>query len=47
LKITGRFVCTSEAQEALHKIKELLMKAPFLVPPINGEPLLLYITATM
>ena len=27
-------------------VKLLLMKAPILVPPINGEPLLLYIAAT-
>ena len=27
-------------------VKLLLMKAPILVPPIDGEPLLLYIMAT-
>ena len=27
-------------------VKLLLMKAPILVPPIDGEPLLLYIAAT-
>ena len=27
-------------------VKWLLMKAPILVPPIDGESLLLYITAT-
>ena len=27
-------------------IKQLLTKAPILVPPIDGEPLLLYIAAT-
>ena len=36
-----------EAQEALDKVKQLLMKAPILVPPTNGESLLLYIVATM
>ena len=36
-----------EAQEALDKVKKILMKAPILVPPNNGEPLLLYIAATM
>ena len=36
-----------EAQEALDTIKQLLMKAPILVPPTDGEPLLLYIVATM
>ena len=35
-----------EAQEALNKVKQLLMKAPILVPSINEEPLLLYIAAT-
>ena len=28
-------------------VKQLLMKAPILVPSTDGEPLLLYITATM
>ena len=27
-------------------VKQLLTKAPILVPPIEGEPLLLYIMAT-
>ena len=27
-------------------VKQPLTKAPILVPPINGEPLLLYIAAT-
>jgi hypothetical protein len=31
----------------LDKVKELLMKASILVPPTDGEPLLLYIVATM
>ena len=35
-----------EAREALDKVKEILMKALILVPPTNGEPLLLYIAAT-
>jgi hypothetical protein len=35
-----------EAQEALDKLKELLMKAPILVLRIEREPLLLYIMAT-
>ena len=35
-----------EAQEALDIVKQLLMKAPILVPPTDGEPLLLYIVAT-
>ena len=37
----------SEAQEALDMVKQLLMNAPILVPPIDGEPILLYIAATM
>jgi hypothetical protein len=41
-----RFAWTSEAQEALDKFKELVTKAPFLAPPIDREPLLLYIAAT-
>lgn len=43
---SDRFAWTSKAQEALDKLKELLKKAPFLVPPIDKEPLLLYIAAT-
>ena len=35
-----------EAQEALDTVKQLLTKAPILVPPTNREPLLLYIAAT-
>jgi hypothetical protein len=46
LKKTDRFMWTAEAQEALDKFKELLMKAPILVPLVEREPLLLYITAT-
>jgi hypothetical protein len=38
---------TDEAEEALDKVKELLMKAPILVPLAKKEPLLLYIVATM
>ena len=36
-----------EAQEALDKVKQLLTKASILVPSTDGEPLLLYIAATM
>jgi hypothetical protein len=35
-----------EAQEALDKLKALLMKAPILIPPAKEEPLLLYVTTT-
>ena len=47
LKKADRFEWTSEAQEALDMIKMLLTKAPILVPPTDGESLLLYIVATM
>ena len=46
LKKTDQFAWTLEAQEALDKLKVLLTKAPILVPPAEGEPLLLYIAAT-
>ena len=46
LKKADHFEWTSEAQEALDKVKQLLMKASILVPPTDGEPLMLYITAT-
>jgi hypothetical protein len=39
-------VWTAEAQAALDKVKELLTKASILVPLVEKEPLLLYITAT-
>ena len=35
-----------EAQEALNKVKEILMKIPIQVLPTDGEPFLLYIAAT-
>ena len=46
LKKADRFKWTLEAQEALDKVKQLLMKAPILVPPTEEESLLLYIAAT-
>jgi hypothetical protein len=46
LKKTDRFARTPEAQEVLDGIKALLTKAPILVPPTEGEPLLLYVAAT-
>ena len=36
-----------EAQKALNTVKQLLTKASILVPPTDGEPLLLYIIFTM
>ena len=35
-----------EAQDALDKVKEVLTKAPILLPPVERELLLLYIVAT-
>jgi hypothetical protein len=46
LKKIDQFTWTPKAQEELNKVKELLMKAPILVLPIDEEPILLYITAT-
>jgi uncharacterized protein YjaG (DUF416 family) len=47
LKKTDQFMWMAEAQEALDKVKELLTKAPILVPLAEKEPLLLYIAATI
>ena len=46
MKKGDRFEWTPEAQEALDTVKQLLTKALILVPPTDGEPLLLYIAAT-
>ena len=46
LKKADHFEWMPKALEALDMFKQLLMKAPILVPPTNGEPLLLYIAAT-
>ena len=46
LKKADHFEWTPEAQEALDKVKQLLTKAPILVPSTNGESFLLYIAAT-
>ena len=46
MKKVDRFEWTSKAQEALDMVKLLLTKAPILVPPTDGESLLLYIAAT-
>lgn len=46
LKKADRFTWTPEAQEALDELKNLLTTPPVLVPPTEGGPLLLYITAT-
>jgi hypothetical protein len=46
LRKTDRFAWTPEAQEALDRLNALLTKAPILMPPAEGEPLLLYVAAT-
>jgi hypothetical protein len=46
LRKTEHFAWTPEAKEALKNLKKLLSNAPILVPPAEGEPLLLYIAAT-
>jgi ribonuclease HI len=46
LKKQERFSWTVEAQEALDKLKATLAHAPILMPPQDGEPLYLYVTAT-
>ena len=46
MKKANHFEWTSEAYEALDKVKLLFTKAPILVPPTDGESLLLYIAAT-
>ena len=46
LKKADRFKWTAEAQEAVDMVKRFLTKPPVLVPPCNGESLLLYISAT-
>ena len=40
------FAWTPEAEEALGNLKVLLTKAPILVPPADGEALLVYVAAT-
>jgi hypothetical protein len=46
LKKHERFSWTTEAQEALDKLKASLTHAPILTPPQDGEPLQLYVAAT-
>ena len=40
------FSWTPEAEEALVKLKALLTNPPVLIPPAEGEALLLYVAAT-
>ena len=46
LRKTERFTWTPEAQEALDRLMASLTHAPMLTPPIDGEPLYLYVAAT-
>jgi hypothetical protein len=46
LRKTERFTWMPEAEEALENLKKLISNAPILLPPTEGEPLLLYIAAT-
>jgi len=46
LRKSEHFSWTPEAQEALDKLKALLTNPPIVVPPAEGEPLLLYVAAT-
>jgi len=46
LRKSEHFSRTLEAQEALDKLKALLTNPPIMVPPTEGEPLLLYIAAS-
>ena len=46
LRKSKRFSWTTEAEEALARLKALLTNPPVLVPPTEGEHLLLYVAAT-
>jgi ribonuclease HI len=46
LRKAERFTWTPEAEEALGNLKALLTNAPILVPPAEGESLLIYVAAT-
>jgi hypothetical protein len=46
LKKHERFSWTTEAQEAIGKLKASLTHAPILTPPQDDEPLQLYVAAT-
>ena len=45
LRKNERFTWTPEAQEALDRLKASLIHAPIRTPPIDGEPLYLYVAA--
>jgi hypothetical protein len=46
LRKAERFTWTTKAKEALENLKALLTNAPILVPPAEGEALLIYVAAT-
>jgi hypothetical protein len=46
LKKHERFSWTIEAQEALDKLKTTLSRVQILTPPLDGEPLYLYVATT-
>ena len=46
LRKSKRFSWTPEAQKALDRLKASLTHASILTPPIDGEPLYLYVAAT-
>jgi hypothetical protein len=46
LRKAEHFTWTPEDEEALGNLKALLTNAPILVPPAEGEALLVYIAAT-
>jgi hypothetical protein len=46
LRKAERFTWTPEAEEALGNLKALLTNAPILVPPAEGEALLIYVAVT-
>jgi hypothetical protein len=46
LKKVDKFVWDDEAQKAFEALKESLMTPPIMTPPVPGETLLLYISAT-
>jgi hypothetical protein len=47
LRKSGPFVWTNDVDEALQELKRYLTSPPVMVAPKPGEPLLLYITATL
>jgi hypothetical protein len=47
LKKVDKFVWDEEAQKAFEALKESLMTPPVMTPPVPGQRLLLYISATI